>query len=172
MALSATTLYDELASNIENFNTEADAIVGWATAFDNYFQDAIAVTTPSPPSGISVTPGTTAGAETAMETGLAGINTSGAAAIVNGITAYWGGLSTAAALIFVAVPPATAITPPSGLSGLQTTLENVFASNVTSNATKEVALTAIANAIHAVQIVGGICVFPPTPTGLGPLPIL
>lgn len=171
MALSAATLYDELDASIENFNTEAEAIVGWATAFDNYFQDAIAVTTPGPPpSGISVTPGTTAGAKTAMQDSLGGISTAGADAIVAGITAYWGGLNTNAAAIFVAVPPATGITPPPGLAGLKSTLESVFLSNTTGNATKAVALTAVANAIHAVQIVGGICVFPVA--GLGPLPIL
>ena len=54
MPLSATTLYDELDSNIDNVNTEAEAILGWATVFDNYFQEALAVITP-PATGIAVT---------------------------------------------------------------------------------------------------------------------
>jgi len=173
MPLSATTLYDELDSNIDNVNTEAEAILGWATVFDNYFQEALAVITP-PATGIAVTPGTTVAAKTAMQGALAGINTAGAGAavIANGITAYWGGLNANAAAIFVSIPPATGITPPTGLGTLQTALQTAFTANITSNVTKEVALTAIATAIHAIQIVGGICVFPVPPVGIGPLPIL
>lgn len=169
MALSATTLYNELSANIDNFTTEAAAIDGWATTFDNYFQDAETLGTV-----LTVTPGTTTTAKTAMKTALSGLNTSGTGAgkIVDGIIAYWGGLNTNAAAIFVAIPPATGITPPTGLGTLQATLQTVFTTNITTAATKEIALTAIANAIHAVQIVGALCVFPAPPAGLGSLPIL
>jgi hypothetical protein len=173
MPLSATTLHDELDANIDNFNTEAEAILGWATTFDNYFQEAMAVITP-PATGIPVTSGTTSDAKAAMQAALAGLNTAGSAAsvITTGITAYWGALSINAAAIFVSVPPAISITPPTGLGGLQVTLETVFTANIAGNVTKGVALTAIANAIHAVQIVGALCVFPVPPAGLGSLSII
>jgi hypothetical protein len=143
MALSATTLTDELISNIDNFNTEAEAIAAWATAFDNYWIAATA-------NAVPVSPGSTSGAKTAMQGAMVGMSTTnmGATKIANGISDYWTALNTSPALVFATC---VAIAPPAGLSTLQTALEGVFLSNTTAVSTKEAALGAIAGVIHLAQ---------------------
>ena len=167
MALSSVTLYNELLANVSNTISETDAITAWATAFDNYFQEATAGALPVVPGSTSVV----GGPLDLMKLGLVGMSVAGAGAakIVNGITQYWAGLTLPAvvATVFVAVPAALAITPPA-LGTLQSALESAFATNMATSATKEDALNAVATAINTVQILGGQAVFPVPPGGIGP----
>jgi hypothetical protein len=142
--LSSTTLYNELFDKITLFTTVADAIQGWATAFDNYWIEAET-------NGIPVSPGSTVAAKAAMAGAMGTLNDpgAGAAAIVSGITEYWLALNIAPATIFAAC---TGIVSPSGLASLQTALQTVFTSNITAASTKEVSLNAVAGVIHTANI--------------------
>ena len=157
MALTATKLADELKA-LGLYNTEADACVAWAIAFDNYFQDAVT-------NGVPVTPGSTVGAKTAMQTGLTGLSVTGAAALTAGIIAYW---NTVASLVASIWPGTIAASPPPSLSAIQAALEAVFAANIAGALSKDDSMTAIAGAIHPNNL-GGLATWPPP---LGPLPIL
>ena len=166
MALLPATLADELIANLDNFTTEPEAAAAWADSFDTYFQSAMAGALP-------VAPLVTAGAKANMQSALSGMSadSAGSTSIVAGITAYWLALAATAATLFVAVPPATSITPPPGLSSLKSALDVNFLANSTGMVAKEAAITLIATTIHLTQV-GGIAVFPPTPGGLGPLTIV
>ena len=162
MAMSDSILTGELKV-MSLFDNEPDAAAAWANAFDVYFQDAEAT------AGGPVVPAGLSACKSAMEGALSGMSApgAGAAALQAGILAYWGAIVPATAW-----PPATAITPPPGLSGLAATLAPVFAANAVPGVTKDQAMDAIAAAIHEVNIVGGIAVFPVPPAGIGPQPIL
>jgi len=158
MALSSATLYNELL-NLGLYETEVEATAAWATAFDNYWQSAMAGTAP-------VTPESTVTAKTAMQgslAGMAGLN-AGATKIAAGITDYWNTLVLTPTAVFAT---STLITPSGGLVGLQPALEAVFAANASAGKPKEAAYLDIANAIHATQLLGsatfpGPLVFPIT----------
>jgi hypothetical protein len=165
MALSAATLKAGFEA-LEPTNAVAEATARLATAFDDYFVQSQA-------GPIAVAPGSTAGAKSAMQSALSGVNAPNAAATVlaAAISTYWSTAAAAAATIWVAVPPAVSATPPPGLSGLQAAIEGAFAANLASEASLSDAAETLANAIHATQS-GGICVFPPPSSGgIGPQPI-
>jgi len=157
MAMSSIALKSELLA-LELYETEAAAISGWAAAWDNYFQDAES-------NAIPVTPGSTAAAKAAMAGAMTGLSTAGAAALATAITAYWATLALTPGAIFAG---AIAIAPPALLANIQADLEIVFAANTSGSASKDAAMTAIANALHTDNL-GGIATFPDP---IGPKPIL
>lgn len=161
MAMSDSTLADELKA-MPLFDNEPGAAAAWSAAFDTYFQDAEAgAGGPVIPDGLSA-------CKSAMEGALSGMSQSGqgAAKIQAGIVAYWGAIVPASAWA-----ACTGVTPPPGLSGLAAALASVFVANTSPSMTKDQAMEAIAAAIHAINIVGGIAVFPAPPGGIGPQPI-
>lgn len=161
MAMSADTLATELKA-MPLFDNEPDAAAAWADAFDVYFQDAEAG------AGGPVVPAGLAPCKAAMESALSGMSGSGqgAAKIQAGILAYWGEIIAATAWV-----TCTEVTPPPGLSGLAAALQAVFSGNAVPGVTKDQAYDNIATAIHGINIVGGIAVFPVPPGGIGPQPI-
>jgi len=159
MALTEAKMKDELMA-LGLYGTEAEAAEAWAVAFDNYFQDAATM-------GVPVAPGSTAAAKSAMQAGLVGLSTAGAAAIMTGITAYWGVVASAASSIWAGT---LAAVPPTTLAAIQAALEAVFAANIAAEASKEDAMTAIAAVLHA-NTLGGLANWPPPP-GPGPQPIV
>ena len=162
MAMSDSTLAAELKA-VPLFDNEPDAAAAWANAFDVYFQDAEAT------AGGPVVPAGLSACKSAMEGALSGMSApgAGAAALQAGILAYWGGIVPATAWA-----TCTGVTPPPGMSALAATLTPVFLANTAPGVTKDQAMDAIAAAIHGVNIVGGIAVFPVPPAGIGPQPIL
>jgi len=145
------TLKSELLS-LELFNTEASAISAWANAFRIYFEDAESNLIPISVPALG-TP------EAAMKGAMTGLSTAGASAIQAGIVAFWGSLTAAPATYFAA---ATVITPPPGLSGIATALQAIFDTNISSRASKEEAMAAIAGVIHPANL-GGTATFPAIP---------
>lgn len=158
MALSATTLADELKS-MELYSDEASAASAWAASYRAYMEDATS-------NGIPIVAASLVAAESAMVAGLSGLSTAGATALQTGIQAFWGAIIPA-----VAWPTVTAITPPVLLAGLSAALTTVFAANIAGSLSKDASMTSIANTIHTNSL-GGIAAWPAPPTGAGPQPIL
>jgi len=144
MPLLQATLYDELYDKVDLFSDPALAMEGWATAFDNYWINAVT-------NGIPVIPGSTIAAKTAMQGSLVSLNVPGlgATAITLGITTYWATLNLAPPAVFALC---TAIVPPTGLTTLQAVLDAAFLANIAAKNTKEVALNVVATIIHMAQI--------------------
>jgi len=156
MTLLASKLADELKA-LGLYSTEPAAINAWANAFNNYFTDAMS-------NAVPIAPGALPAAKAAMISAMVGLSTSaGPVSLQASIVAYWGSLIPATAW-----PTVTVITPPVLLAGLTATLVSVFAANITSKASKNDSMTAIANAIHAANV-GGIAVWP---VPIGPQPIV
>ena len=140
---------------------EAIAIQNFAGAWETYFKDAATM-------GVPTTPGSLAGAKSAMIGAMSGLSTAGATAILAGITAFWGVVAGASASIW---PGTLSAVPPPGLAGIPAALVPVFAANTAGNLAIDPAMQAIAGAIHPTQL-GGIANWPPIPGGPGPQPIL
>jgi hypothetical protein len=158
MAMSATALKDAL-KGINYPANEAAACAAWADAFHTYFGDAVS----GAAGAVSYTP--QAACKTAMQSALAGLNASGAAAakIQSGVTAYWSALALAITAAFSGALPLTCV-PPTSLSGLLVALETVFTSNVENDEDEDAACAAIADAIHTANS-GATASFPPPPAG-------
>ena len=146
MAMSATELANELKA-MPLFDNEADAAQAWAEAFGNYFEGD-GSTHGAESNSVYVASALMATAKLAMQGSLAGMSSpgQGAAKIQAGIQSFWS--------ILVALPASawatvTVITPPASLSGLAAALQPVFDNNRDSELSKDDAMTAIANAIHA-----------------------
>lgn len=158
MALSASTLKSQIEA-MANTAEEVTACANWASGFNEYFKGAGC-------NGAPVAPAALVAAKAAMQGALVGMSGPGQGSVKlqAAIIAYWGALIPA-----VAWPPATVITPPPGLAGLAPALVAAFLSNTTGKKSKADSAQAIATAIHAIMIVGGLGVFPPP---IGPMPIL
>lgn len=161
MPLSQATLASEMEAMVP-VETEAEGIDNFATAFETYFYDASVL-------AVTPTPGSLAGATTAMKSAMVGVSAAGASAIQAGIVAFWGVVAVSAASIWTLAPPLTLSTPPPGLAGIAAALQPVFVSNTASELDLEDACAAIAAALHPTQL-GGTA----TQTGAPPLvhPIL
>jgi len=167
MALVQATLASGLA-NMAPTSTEATAIQNFADAWDSYFQGASVAGTPA-------NGGALAAAKSAMIGAMTGLSVTGAVAIQAGITAYWGGVATAFAAIWV-IPPnvVVAAIPPPGLSGIAAALTPVFVAN-SADPTKTIAqaTAAIAAVLHTAGGLGGIATVQPPPIAPPvPTPIL
>lgn len=160
MPLVAATLAAELI-DMDLYATEPEATAAWAAAYRVYFEDASSMSIP-------IVPAALVPAEPAMVGGLSGMSAASAAAgaIQAGILAFWGGIVAATAW-----PTVTAITPPPLLTGLGAALTSIFEANKSGSLSEAAAMTAIATSIHTNSL-GGIAVWPPTPGGPGPQPIL
>lgn len=149
-------------------SSEATAIQNFADAWHTYFQGASV-------SGVPAVPAALASAKSAMIGAMTGLSVTGAAAIQAGVIAYWGGVATAFAAIWI-IPPNTVVAaiPPPGLSGLAASLAPVFASN-SADPTKTIAqaTAAIAAVLHTSGGLGGIATVQPPPVAPPvPTPIL
>jgi len=149
-------------------SVKATAIQNFADAWDTYFQGASVA-------GVPANAGALGAAKSAMIGAMTGLSLTGAVAMQAGITAYWGGVATAFAAIWV-MPPnvVSAATPPPTLGTLASLLTPVFASN-SADPTKTIAqaTAAIAAVLHASGGLGGIAVVqPPLPAPPVPTPIL
>lgn len=160
MALSEIVLATELKS-MALFDNEAAARAAWAEAFRVYFEDAESNSVP-------IVVASLVPAEAAMEAALTGMSDSSQSGpkIQAGIQAFWGAIVPGTAW-----PTVTDITPPTLLSGLGDALNGVFSANTSSQLSKDDSYDAIAASIHTNNL-GGIAVWPPTPGGPGPQPIL
>lgn len=156
MAMSSATLASELDTHTGNTNTEAAARTAWAKAFRNYFEDSFAGAVPVIKAALS-TP------EAAMDAGLAGMSTTGAASIQAGITAFWASMALSPVTYFAG---ATIIVPPAGLTSLAGLLTAQFSVNTSGALDKTTSLNNIAGIIHASNL-GGTATF-----GVPTFPIL
>lgn len=161
MPLLPATLASGLES-LEPTDKEIDFINGFTDAWKTYMEGSMAGPVPA-------IPGSFAGAISTMKGAMSGVSADGAGAniIQAAITAFWGVVASSAASIW---PPATAATPPPGLGGIGAALTGVFAANTSGQLDLSAAVQAIAGAIHPTQL-GGMAIFPPPPTGIGPQPI-
>lgn len=149
-------------------SSEATAIQNFADAWDTYFRGASV-------SGVPAVPAALASAKSAMIGAMTGLSVTGATAIQSGVIAYWGGVASAFAAIWI-IPPnvVVAAIPPPGLSGLASALAPVFASN-SADPTKTIAqaTAAIAAVLHTSSGLGGIATVQPPPVAPPvPTPIL
>lgn len=143
--LLALTLYDN----------EPDAIDAWAEAYTAYFEDAQSAVTSVPV--ISAALHAAGGPKELMAAAMVGLSTAGAAAIVAGITAFWGRLVTGPASSYFS--GATVIAPPAAIAGLSAALVATFATNIATSASKADAMGAIADDLHTASN-GGTVTFP------------
>jgi hypothetical protein len=166
MPLVASVLKTQL-ENMVPVSSEAECIINFASAWENYIKDAAVM-------GAPTAPGTLTAALASLKAAMVGCSapnpTVASTKIAAGITAFWGTVAGAAPTIWT-VPQLISATPPPGLGGLQAAIEAVFQANVAAKLDIGPAAQALANAIHPLQL-GGIAVFPPPPTGIGPQPIL
>lgn len=163
MARLAATLKSELLTNLapppdgSGFPaTEADAIEKWAEAWVKYFEDAESNSVPITVSALR-TP--TTGAKDLMKAGLAGLATTGAAALEAGITAFWGALVASPGLYFSGASP---IALPTTLTGIEVDLDAIFAANISGEVSAKDAYDAIVNGpvgLHAGGGDGGTATF-------------
>lgn len=160
MAMSQSALAAELTAT-ELYDDVADAIQAWADAYAAYFEGN-GVTEGAQSNAVYVASGAIPAAKAAMVAAMGNLASNAAAAIESGIIAFWGALVPATAW-----PTTTAITPPTLLSGLASTLQSVFDANTNSNATKVTAMGAIAEAVHTASQ-GGTATWP----SIGPQPII
>lgn len=156
MPLSDSALASDLDAAVSLVTTEPEAIDAWGDTIGAWFEAATANGSPAAPAGV-------APATAALKSGLVGLSTAGAPAIVAGITAFWGAL--VPATVF---PPATVIVPPPTIATMGPALLAVFASNVASGASQSSALAAIATVIYTNGFVGGTATFP-APVGVVPI---
>lgn len=149
----------QLTTNLQDlvlYDNEPDAINAWAFAFAEYFKQAVTGLVLNVP----IVPAAVDGiAKPAMVTGMAGLSVTGALAIQNGITMFW---STMAAAPISFFPACLSITPPAGLSGIQSALQSIFDLNKGEGADKNTSMQRIAQVIHA-QNAGGTATFPGVP---------
>lgn len=159
--MSPTILADGLKSMTPT-DSEQSAIDALAAAWENYFYQAMAGPIPA-------TPGSLAGATSAMKSSLIGMSQTGqgAAKITAGIVSFWGQVAAMATSIF---PGATSATPPPSLAAIAASVSAAFAANVAAKANLDASAIAVAGAVHPNNL-GGIAIFPPPPTGIGPQPI-
>lgn len=148
--MSQTKLQDELA-NLIPVATEAEAAINLTEAYAAFAADASAATEQITPTGVAL-------GKAAMVPALAGMNAPGAGASViqSALQAFWGAVALGLA---TSIPGATAITPPPH-AALAASLSSVFASNTSSNATKDSAIASIASVLYANAIAGGTVTFP------------
>ncbi len=149
-------------------SSEATAIQNFSNAWETYFLGASV-------SGVPTVPAALAAAKSAMIGAMTGLSVAGAAAIQSGVTAYWGGVASAFAAIWI-IPPSVVVAaiPPPGLGGIAASLAPVFASN-SADPTKTIAqaTAAIAAVLHASGGLGGIATVQPPPVAPPvPTPIL
>ncbi len=154
-----------LAAGLKNLNPtmqEIDAVNAIASAYNDFISGAMAGPVPIIPAALSA-------AKAAMIGSLTGVSNSGGAATVisNAVTAYWGVMAGAGAALF---PTAISITPPPTLSLIGTLLGPIFTANTQGKLSLSDCADNVANVI-ATNSNGGIAIFPPPPTGLGPQPI-
>lgn len=159
MPLTQATLASELEAMVP-VGTEAEGISNWSTAWGNYFGESTVL-------GIAVTPGALAGALTAMEGAMTGINSApdGSVVLQAGIVAFWGVVATSAPAIWVTTPLIVAVTPPPNLSTIAAALAPVFAANIAGKLDIGPACAAVAGALHPLQL-GGIAAMTPPPPGV------
>jgi hypothetical protein len=159
MAMSQNTLKSEF-TGMGLYGTEVDAIDAWTLAWSKYFEDAET-------NGIPVEVTALLSAESAMRSALVGMSQfgQGAAKIQAGIIAWWGAIAAAPITFF---PGAILVTPPPGLGGIAAALAVVFASNIAGSVSKEDAYSAIAGALHPLNL-GGTATFPGAPPPVFPI---
>lgn len=157
MVLSVAKLSSEL-SNLQAVQTEVEAINNFATAFENYFYDSSVL-------GIPATPGSLAGATTAMKGALVGMSTAASTVIQAAIVAFWGVVTGSAAVIWVTAPLIASATPPPGLSLIKASLDAMFLINTQLKNDLATSANEVATALHPLQI-GGIAAITPPPPGV------
>jgi len=159
MPLTHTTLANELKIMVP-VATETEGIANWSTAWENYFNESTVL-------GISVTPNSLVGAITSMKAAMVGINSApnGCAILQAGIVAFWNTVIASAPTIWVTTPLIMIAMPPPNLTTIATTLEPIFAANISNNLDIESATAAVAEALHSLQL-GGIATMTPPPSGV------
>ena len=161
MAMSISTLSDALFENVLNKITEVEAIAGWADAFAIYFSEATA-------GGIPVDSQKVIGAKVAMRSAMNGLSAPGlgSKSIQNGISAFWIAATGQTSLFFSGtIPPAL---PPPFLDRIAPAIDIVAVLNVLPVVTAQVALDALATAIHPFNL-GGSTTIPGAPPVLVPI---
>jgi len=158
MAMLQTTLADELKA-LALYDTEVAAAAAWAQAFANYFQGVTPPVDSATSNALPIAPGAIPAAQAAMQGGLTGMNTPGAAAatIAAAILVFWSALVPATAW-----PGSTGIILPTTLTlpALTATLQGVFTANISGELSKDDSMVAIAGAIHPLNA-------PPAPAAQG-----
>jgi len=163
MVMLSSDLADGFAELAPTSNASS-AITALADAWEAYFVEATVGPT-------QIVAGTLTAAKASMVTALADLNTpaGGAAAIQAGIVAWWGVVTPAAAVIWAGnTPPVLSATPPPSLATIAAVLVPVFASNTASSLSAQGAATAIAAALHPLNLGAIAAVGPPA----GTVPIL
>lgn len=155
MALLAATLATELKA-LDLYDTEAEALTGWAAAYKKYMEGASS-------NGVPIVAASLVPAEAAFIGAGTGLSTGAATALQAAILAFWGAIVPATAW-----PTVTVITPPALLSGLATALTSVFTANTEGGLAKDASMEAIATAMHTNSL-GGTATWP---TPVGPQPII
>jgi len=163
MVLTANKLASELEAMVP-VDTEAEGIDNFATAFENYFYDAVVTAIPVNP--LSLTNSTNA-----LKGSMTGANVDAAAAIQEGIIAFWEQVAVDFALIWTTAPVLIAVDPPTGLGGIAAALNPVFTSNKDLELDLAASVAQIAAALHPTQL-GGIATLGPPPPAGTPAPIL
>jgi len=143
MSLSSATLSSQLQSI--SASNESAAITAWTSAWSAYFAGAIAGSGP----GVAFTsdPTAIANAKADMATALAGISSSGLAddKVQAGIIAWWDRLVAHPGDYFAG---ASAVSKPSGLTGIAASLASIFITNRDSALSALAACNSISSAIH------------------------
>jgi hypothetical protein len=168
MVMAAAVLASGLAA-MDIVDTEAEAIDNFVSAWSDYAYDSSILAIPA-------TPGTLEASLTAMRGALIGMNAenAGSGKIQDGIEAFWDVALPAAATIWLIPPPnvLTSVAPIPGLSGIAAALDGVFAANTSGDLDKIAATTAMANAIHPLQLGGIATITPPAPATPFTAPLL
>lgn len=160
MVMLANTFAEEL-ENMTPTDVESEAIDRFSASWETYFYDAAV-------GAIPANVGTLASATSAMKAAMVGMSSqdAGATAIQSGIIAFWGIVATSAASIWTTTPPCTGATPPPALGTISASLAGVFSANTAGELELADACSAIATALHPINL-GGICAIPtpgaPTP---------
>lgn len=150
MSMSAEILALEL-QNLTPTSDESVAIQRITDSYAIFAEDAEALT-PILSTGIDL-------GKLAMAPALVNISlpNNSATILQAGILAFWSAVAGGLTLSFA---NATAITPPTGNTGLATSLQPIFNSNISTRASLEDATEAIAVVIHAAAITGGTVTTP------------
>lgn len=169
MTLTATTL----ASGLETLEVTDDvnvAIERIATAFTNYMVESSVLGITAEESILAAVP------KTAMQGAMSGLNLPNGAALAMslGITAFWTAMLGIEITIWTMVPPVviipSSLVAPVGLAGLQVAIQTVFTANTAAALSLSDAATAVANAIHTIQIGATVQTqIPPAPPVITPI---
>jgi len=166
MAMVAATLQAGLM-DMANVDNELEAIDNFVSAWSDFAYE-------SDIGGVPATPGTMDAALATMKGAMTGMNTAGSTAIQAGIQAFWTAVIPLAVTVWPQAPPnvLTVLAPLPLLSGIAASLDGVFAANTAGELDKNAATTAIAGAIHPLQLGGIATITPPPPAPPFPLPLL